>query len=141
MVSITPQVLDSLWNDLAADGDLDQDHMRKFYGLFSDKIFSCLPALTPESVKKMVTPSGRFVFRVQNIKVSSKTDPYDYNYVLFSGNTCSCIKTQAASPRDGIHWCKHLIAAKISAAIESYETTELTEEDYKSIFKSIIYNK
>lgn len=91
-------------------------------------------------MKKLICPSGRYIFRVIYRDEENKIIENCYNNIFLAGNLCDCSETKAQSPQKGIYLCDHLYAAKVSAALTSYEEVKISEFEFSNIFKKMIFN-
>nr|CDS31420.1 zinc finger SWIM domain containing protein [Hymenolepis microstoma] len=100
--------------------NLNDEDLLRIHSLFGKQAFEALNLLEEGAVVRVTSPSGRFIY-----KVNQKGDSL---YCSRSGHFCACMKGEPVQTSPfGRSWCPHLLAVALSDAISKTQTNTISD--------------
>ncbi|VDN96047.1 unnamed protein product [Rodentolepis nana] len=101
--------------------NLNDEDLLRIHSLFGKQAFEALNLLEEGAVVKITSPSGRFIYKVNQRGVSY--------YCSRSGHFCACMKGESIQTSPfGRSWCPHLLAVALSDAISKTQTKTISDQ-------------
>ncbi|XP_054160759.1 zinc finger SWIM domain-containing protein 7 homolog isoform X2 [Oppia nitens] len=127
------QLLEVLIEKIVKNDNKTDEVMENLVALFDTEMIEALELLDSDNVSKIVSNNNcRHIYQVESGE-KSKTRPGRY-FCLIDANYCSCDHFRKSLSDDSVLFCKHLIACKLSIAINSFKTITKTNEEMNDLW-------
>ncbi len=126
---MSKNLLSELLEDLTEKKKIDEDFVQKLESLSPDMSLKALEIVNRGIVKYIFNPSNRIVWVVRG---------NEKEYLIYPRLFCSCksfYKSVVSEKRNVV--CKHIIAQLISEALQTYQTKEAKDEEFKALLKEL----
>ncbi|KAH9424813.1 Zinc finger SWIM domain-containing protein 7 [Dermatophagoides pteronyssinus] len=130
MGSLTIKIFDNLYEQLVATKKLSDNLILGFFSFFGPFFINVLNLYNEENIKKLITPSGRYIMRVE------EKEKGRHHNCFVKSNHCDCPSFAFNFIEfDKQIWCKHLIAAKIALATGQFSIKAISDYEYSEVFQ------